>query len=195
MPTLPLYDATAHPDAWHRVIAPGGYELWHFEAEDAESGVHLTVDLVEGDQLSRDYMRAYRRYRRRPTRVAPPLPADYPCVRVSMSEGGRTLWKLDLPQPPGALQASTTAPGVALGPCVLRGTEDGGIRFTMEIPGLRGGPRTSFGDLTFRPSETGSGYEVIGTLQERHGAVVCRETEIRGSGRYEHTFAVEPIRY
>jgi hypothetical protein len=195
MPTIPLYDTSAHPDGWHRVMAPGGYELWHLEAEDTESGIRLTVDLIEGDQVNREYMRTYRRYRRRPTRVAPPLPQDYPSVRVRMSEGRRTLWKLDLPQPPGALQASTTAPEITLGPCVVRRTEDGGIRFSMEVPGLRGGPRCSFGDLTFHPAATGCGYEVIGTLQERHGAVVCRDTKIRGHGRYEHTFAVEPIRY
>src|SRR4051812_26995968 len=108
MPTLPLYNTTAHPDGWHRVTAPGGYEQWHVEAEDASSGIRLVVDLIEGDQLNREYLRAYRRYRRRPTRVAPPLPGDYPCVRVRVSDRGRPLWELDAPQPPGALRASAS---------------------------------------------------------------------------------------
>jgi hypothetical protein len=194
MPTLPLYDTTAHPDGWHHVVAPGGFERWQLEAEDLAHGIRLTVELVEGDQGSRAYRRAYRRYRRRPTRVPPPLPSDYPCVRVNVSENGRTLWDLDAPQRPGALQASTNVPGVALGPCELRVGDDGTIRLSIESAAPRPGHASFSGDLAFS-LVADSNYEVVGTLREWNGAEVWRAVEFRGDGRCKHTIATEPIHF
>jgi hypothetical protein len=218
MPTLPLYDPPTHPDGWHRVIGPGGYEWWHLAAEDKANGIRLGVNLIEGDPYNAAYMRAYRRYRRRPTRVSPPRPADYPCVRVNLSEKDELLWELVAPQPAGSLRASTGATDVALGPCVLRGSDDGTVRLSIEAPPLSRPVRASFHvDLTFRPlgtppagwMEIGTGesrviyrhpetdlrYEVTGSLRELSGTEVRRLIEFRGEGEYEHTFATGPLHY
>src|SRR5688500_2921934 len=68
--------------ASHRVRSPGGYEWWHVEACDASADLVVRIDLFDGDPFNPAYRRAYARYRRRPTRVAPPVPGDFPNVRV-----------------------------------------------------------------------------------------------------------------
>ncbi len=218
MPTLPLFETPAHPDGWHRVTGPGGYEWWHLAAEDEGGRISLGVNLIEGDPYNAAYMRAYSRYRRRPTRVSPPLPRDYPCVRVNVSQGDRLLWELVAPQPPGTLRASTTATDVALGPCVLRGADDGVLRLSIDPPATAVSSSQRAGlhvDLMFRPlgprpvqwEEIPLGeskvlyrrpmsdlrYEVTGSLRERDGTDVRREIEFGGHGSYEHTFSTGPL--
>src|SRR5687767_726009 len=85
MPTVPLYDTPANPDAWHRVRAPGGYEWWHLDAVSPSGRETVTIDFFDGDPFNAAYQAAYARYRRRPTRVVPPVPRDYPGVRVRVN--------------------------------------------------------------------------------------------------------------
>ncbi len=89
MPTLPLYDSDALPEAWHRVISPGGYEWWHFYAHDERADVRVIIDFFQGDPFDPEYVRRYLRYRKRPTRRPPPQPHDYPCVCCAVYEGAR----------------------------------------------------------------------------------------------------------
>jgi hypothetical protein len=80
---------TASPDAWRRIAAPGGYEGWHFSATSDDQTTHLVAALHATWALDRTYLRRYRTYRRRPTRVAPPIAAEYPAVTFALYERGR----------------------------------------------------------------------------------------------------------
>ena len=70
MPVLPLFQTPAHPDAWHRVTAPGGYEWWYFDGEDHSGRFQFVATWFQGFPLHPDYLRRYHRYRRAPTRPA-----------------------------------------------------------------------------------------------------------------------------
>ncbi len=70
MPTIPMFTPTPVPDAWHAVTAPGGYEWWYFDAEDRPD-LRVVAILFEGFVFHPGYLRAYARYRRRPTRGGP----------------------------------------------------------------------------------------------------------------------------
>jgi hypothetical protein len=45
MPTIPLISESAAPGASHQVIAPGGYEAWHFDASSDDGRLHLVAEL------------------------------------------------------------------------------------------------------------------------------------------------------
>lgn len=94
MPTLPLYTLPADPNASHAVLAPGGYEWWHFIAEDVSVGRRMVASFHDGFPLHPGYMRRYERYLRRPTRRAPPVPAEFPAVQFAFYEGDRALVRL-----------------------------------------------------------------------------------------------------
>src|SRR5687767_5497676 len=89
MPAIPLYTDPSYPDASHAVRAPGGYEWWTFDAEDAAGDTQLFVTLVEGHETDPGYLRAYARFRRRPTRVPPPVPRGYAFACFALYRGGR----------------------------------------------------------------------------------------------------------
>src|SRR5579884_2618696 len=90
MTILPLVAAPpADPDAWHRVAAPGGYECWHFDAEDATGEVRLVACFWEGYPFHPQYVRRFENYLRHPTRNPPPQPREYPCVQFAIYERGR----------------------------------------------------------------------------------------------------------
>jgi hypothetical protein len=88
MPTIPLYTQPAHADDPHDVRAPGGYEWWYFDAEDERHGRRLVAVVFDGFAFHPRYVRAYARYRRHPTRVAPPLPERFPCVSLAFYDRG-----------------------------------------------------------------------------------------------------------
>ena len=72
MPTVPMY--IQHPqatDASHGVFAPGGYEWWHFDAEDEKGEVRIAIDFYDGYPFEGEYISRYERYLRRPTRREP----------------------------------------------------------------------------------------------------------------------------
>src|SRR6476620_7097979 len=111
MPVLPLFQPPAHPDAWHRVTAPGGGEWWHFDAEDASGRFQFVATWFEGFPLHPDYLRRYHRYRRAPTRHPPPLPGEFPCVYFALYEQGRVLAQFLAQYAPGAFSASAERAG------------------------------------------------------------------------------------
>ena len=194
MPTIPLYDTPSNPDAWHRVRAPGAYEWWRFEAATLDHAARVIIDWFDGNPFDADYRRAYARYRRRPTRVAPPVPRDYPAVRVRVLEHSRPVLSVEAPSPPGALAASADGLEIRIGARSMR--SDGGVlRLSLEV-----------GELTFRPLEphppdvretvgdvrpaihyrvvTSPSYEVAGTLMGR---------AFNGRGTYVHYFGTGPM--
>lgn len=159
MATLPLYSTPAHPDAWHRVTAPGGYEWWYFDAEDAAGDVQLVAIFLEGFVFHPEYLRRYFRYLRRPTRRRPPVPGEYPCAYLAVYEKGRVLAQFMSQYAPVAFAASCDAPDVTLGPNRLTRAADGSLRLHVRGAPWRltwRGPQTQaalqlVADLTFRP--------------------------------------------
>jgi hypothetical protein len=142
MPVIPLYETPPNPNAWHRVIAPGGYESWSFVAENHD-GIRIEINLFDGDPVNRAYQAAYARYRRRPTRGAPPVPRDYPALRSLVSVGGVAQWKQDLSWPAGAFEGSPSA--LKIGSCVVQLANAGAWRLTFE---------TLAAELIFEPSDS-----------------------------------------
>ena len=122
MPTLPLYISPPCPNAWHRVLSPGGYERWHFDAEDAASDTIVVIDFFDGVTFDEDYLRRYQAYRRRSRQNAPPTPREYPGIYIAVSKGGKTILEKMLRFPAGAFEGSVERPtfsiarsGVTLG--------------------------------------------------------------------------------
>src|SRR5438552_19100904 len=91
MPTLPLYTSTSVPDAWHNVTAPGGYEWWYFDAEDVANDRQIVAILLDGFVIHAGYLRAFARYRRWPTWLAPRLLRWYRCANFVEYERGKIL--------------------------------------------------------------------------------------------------------
>jgi hypothetical protein len=187
MPTLPLYDTTADPDGYHRVRAPGGYEWWHLGAESASRHTSASIDFFDGDPFDTAYLAAYARYLRRPTRVPPPLPRDYPRVRVRVN--GQTI--CDATDP---IVVSAEGPEIRIGSSVLR--RDGGVvRLSLASEELTFTPilrqavdvREFAGDVLsavhVRVIKSPS-YDVSGIL---------RGIPFEGRGNYIHYFGTGPI--
>jgi hypothetical protein len=114
MTTIPLYSTGGHPDASHHITSPGGYEWWYFDAEDVQHERQFVAVLYDGCPFRPDYVRAYARYRRRPTRVPPPLPREHPCLYFALFEKGRIVHEHFTEYPADALVARHDRPEVAL---------------------------------------------------------------------------------
>jgi carotenoid 1,2-hydratase len=222
VPTLPLFtppdarpaeggassSSSASPDAGHRVIAPGGYEWWHFEADDPAGRVRVVATLYDGCPFHPGYLRAHARYLRRPTRVAPAVPAQYPCADVAVYADDRPVARRVTQYPPGSFQASGERPEVRVGPHALHPEAGGGLRLNL--------PTTA--DLSFRaipPSAAGerrvvsrelagadhywvlssAGYQVEGTVVLPSGSAGggTREVAFRGRGYHDHQYGTGPF--
>ena len=212
MPTLPLYAppdahaaAGASPDASHRVTAPGGYEMWHFDAEDAAGEIRIVAALYDGCPFLADYAFAHARYLRRPTRVAPAVPSQYPVASLAVYEAGRVLAQFTTRYPPGSLSASDQRPEVRLGPNGLRPTSGDGLTLTLEDTDV-------VADLSFEPvvgsapsgpfrfpsrELTGADHfqlmaqplaSVTGTIR-----LPGRTLDLRGGGYHDHRHGSGPI--
>lgn len=163
MNPLPMFTAPADPDAWHRVTAPGGYEWWYFDAEDPAGRVRLVAIFLEGFVFHPGYLRRYARYRRRPTRVAPPVPGEYPCAYFVLYEDGKIAGQFMSQYPAGAFAASPDRPDVRVGPNRFRREADGSLRLSLSGTPWRltwRGPKllddqALSAELTFRPRTPG----------------------------------------
>lgn len=202
MPTLPLYDEPANRDTWHRVRAPGGYEWWRFSAKDtaAASGNRVLIDFFDGDPFNSAYQAAYAAYRRRPTRVVPPVPRDYPCVRVEVAEKDRALARVDALHPAGSFSASADGREIRIASNVIQFVEAGTVRVSVENvatlafeplephpPELRQLPGDEPTIVHFRMTACRS-YRVTGTLTAAN-----REIAFDGRGAVTHFFGTGPI--
>jgi hypothetical protein len=91
MATLRLLTTPDNADGSHRIGSPGGYELWHFYAEDPSRRLRIAAAFYDGFNLHPVYARRYEAYRRKPTRNAPPTPSQYACLQVSVFENEKRL--------------------------------------------------------------------------------------------------------
>ncbi len=155
MNLLGLHTRPSHPDAWHQVRSPGGYEWWYFDAEDLRHDRQLVAILFQGFVFHPQYLRRYFRYHRWPTRFAPPIPVEYPCAYFALYESGKIRRQFMMQYPPDAFAAVTDRPQVSVGP--NRMTSDGS-RFELQLEGTpwqltwRGPKRLNFELLTARLS-------------------------------------------
>jgi hypothetical protein len=174
MPTLPLYDpAPLHPDAWHRVVAPGGYEAWHFDAEDEAGDVRILITFWQGSPFDSEYRRRYRAFLKRPTRRMPPLPAEFPTVSFLLWEKGRTLARFAYRYPPEAFDASPAGPEVRIGPHRLLPGAGGTLALTIaDVPVGAGTARVS-AELWFTPKFPATPVERRFPSREAVGADHC----------------------
>ena len=159
MPDLPMFVPPADPDGWHRVTAPGGYEWWYFDAEDASGRLRLVAILLEGFVFHPGYLRRHAKFLRRPTRTAPPVPGDHPCAYFALYEDGKVVGQFMTEYPPTDFAASPDKPDVQVGPNRFWREPDGSLRITLtgtpwkltwQGPKLLAGDELS-ADLTFRP--------------------------------------------
>jgi hypothetical protein len=218
MPTIPLYETPENADAWHRVTAPGGYELWRFDCDDAARMLQLWVGFFDGDVSNEQYRRAFRRYVRRPTRTTPPLPRDYPAVHVRLTGSEGFEWFADAPHPPGSFGASFEPPAISVGHSSASWDRDGTVRLVLgRLPISGVGGATLEADLTIQctaqPDGTsalkyaseGSGVDhfslgtvqahIAGSLRQMSGGKAVRVIEIDGEGTYQHRFGTGPLHW
>lgn len=133
MPTLDLLDRSAHPDGWHDVRSPGGYEWWYFDAEDRASDTQLVAIFMQGFIFHPGYIRAYERFRKRPTRYTPPQARDFPCAYLCLYRGGRILHQFFTQYRPEQFDALRERPShVTIGPNTLRHDSAG---YAVELTG------------------------------------------------------------
>jgi hypothetical protein len=156
MPTLPLYTPADTPDASHRVLAPGGYETWRFDAEAAGGDVRIAAVLGLGWPLDANYLRRYLRYRRRPTRRPPPVPAEHPFAHVWAYEGGRLLAEFRTYADPAEYAASPHEPAVKVAGNEFVRERDGSLSLRLRGVVSRsqaagGGGGSLSAQLVFRP--------------------------------------------
>lgn len=146
MPDLLLLDTdVVVADAWHRVTAPGGYEWWHFDAQDQSGSVLVVADFHAGFVFHPQYLKRFELYRRKPTRHAPPSPMDYCCVQLSVYQNGERLGGFTRKYDPRQFSASTSQLRLSIGPNRLS-SGDSGVQ--MHLGDLRG----LSAHLLFRPS-------------------------------------------
>jgi hypothetical protein len=134
MDVIPLYlpSPPGGPDASHRVCAPGGYEFWQLTAQDKTAKIEFRVGFFDGHPSLHAYLRLYRRYRRRPTVHAPPLPRDFPVVEIeARSSASRVLTDVQK-LPPGAMQASIERLEISAGKQSLLRRPDGVLELKLE---------------------------------------------------------------
>lgn len=150
MPTLPMMTPTPHADASRQITAPGGYEWWRFDASSDDGKLHLIASLHVGHALDPRYLRRYAWYRRFPTKIAPPVPAEHCAATFALLEHGRPALRFAAPAVATADDFSTAADGrsVRLGASHMNRGPDGVLRLH-----LRGTyhDRTISVNLSFRP--------------------------------------------
>jgi hypothetical protein len=215
VPTLPLYspiDARAGgawPHASHHVTAPGGYEWWHLEAEDVDAGRLVVATLYDGYPFHPKYLRDHARYLRRPTRVAPAVPSQYPCVAFAVYEHGRRVAGFLRQYPPGSfVDAADTASGLRVGPNALKPDVAGALR--LDFPGAaalsfvpsvaaahpavwRGRPPEGAGGGDHHWAIAAPGFGVTGTVVIPDGSRGGREVAFRGRGLQVHHYGTSPL--
>ena len=128
---LPLFSPNAVADASHAVRAPGGYEWWYFDAEDAATDTQLVAIFLHGFVFHPGYLRTYARFVRRPTTTAPPLPDDFSCVYFVVYRGGKILTQVMRQVPAQDYAASRDAVDVRLGRSTLT-PDAGGLRVHVD---------------------------------------------------------------
>lgn len=128
--TVDLLSNAAHPDAWHDVRSPGGYEWWYFDAEDTEQDIQFVAIFLDGFVFHPGYLRQHFRYLKNPTKHAPVRASDFPCAYLVVYEKGKLAAQFMTQLPPGSLRASRERPEVTLGDNTLS-VENGAYRLKL----------------------------------------------------------------
>jgi carotenoid 1,2-hydratase len=131
MPTISLFTPAQTPDAAHQVTAPGGYEWWYFDAEDTTGQLRMVAIFFQGFVFHPGYLRAYGKYRRRPTCNTPPLPEQYPCVYFVLYRQKQIIAQFLTQYPPEAFSAASDRLEVSIQSNHLSKKEDGSIELRM----------------------------------------------------------------
>lgn len=131
MPTIPLLNPNANPDAWHQVASPGGYEWWYFDAEQTDGDLRIVAIFHHGYAFHPAYLREYASYRRRPTRNTPPLPAQYPCVYFALYRGSEIVAQFLAQFSAEDFNASIDRTEVTIGGNRLISGEDGSLELQL----------------------------------------------------------------
>ena len=189
----------ADVDAPRRIIAPGGYQWWYFEAHDPVADLRVTAILFDGNVFHPRYLRRYAWYRRFPTNRLPPVPSEFPGAFVRVYDKGVRVVDLMREYEPGACHATET--GVTIGDDGFTRADDGSLRLTI---------RDAL-DLTFQPKQqTPPRPHTLGdgvSVREPHGWIVSNPscaisgdvivrdtpTRIDGFGYQDHNFGAEPV--
>jgi carotenoid 1,2-hydratase len=222
MPTLDLLDHTAHPDGWHNVRSPGGYEWWYFDAEDPTTDTQLVAILMEGFIFHPGYIRAYERFRKRPTRHRPPVASDFPCAYLCVYRHGKILSQFFTQYRPEQFAAAKDRPAhVTIGPNTLRTDTTGhaleltGTPWTLTARGpVTHTDRTLSASLHFAPvakhapiERTFLSREMTGA--DHHWTIAAPHCDVRGTirltggdaetieftgrGYHDHNYGTAPI--
>lgn len=219
MHLVPLCDASASPDGWHQVAAPGGYECWHFDAQDTTGDLRLVVDFFDGCIFHPGYLRSYARYRSRPTRVAPPLPQNYRCVQFVLYRAGAVLSRFTTQHDANRFAASPERPEVTIGPSGFAMDPDGSLELSFAGESASADQRQVAGTLTFSrraaapakellfpPAAVSAGFDhrwitaasacqVRGALSLSGGASAeaAEEITFHGRGYQDHRYGTAPV--
>jgi carotenoid 1,2-hydratase len=219
MPTIPMYIAPTVPDAWHQVAAPGGYEWWYFDAEQQDSGLRIVIILFQGFVFHPGYLRQYAKFRRRPTKVAPPVPADFPCAYFVVYRGDKILAQFMTQHPKDSFAAAVDRADVTVGPNSLKSAGDGTMSLSVTgVPWVLTGRgpqtldgQTLSGKFEFRPrlvhppmertffDRTWAGADhrwiVANPLCEVMGEIRFggEKLSFAGRGYHDHNFGTGPI--
>src|SRR5437879_510530 len=100
-----------------------------FHGIDSTSGRQIFAGLFDGYPFHPRYQRQFNRYLRNPTRVAPPLPRDFPAALYFLLERATDSDELIFQFPPGSLVGSPGALDVRLGANSVVRDMSGAIRF------------------------------------------------------------------
>ncbi len=214
-PPLPMYTTPGHPDAWHRVTAPGGYEWWYFDAESRDGRTRIVAILLEGFVFHPGYLRAYKRYLMRPTQVRPPVAGDFPCAYFVIYRDGKIAKQFMTQYRPDQFAASADRPEVTMGLNAMRVDDDGNYRLSLQGHPWRvtaRGPQTDYdatleANLTFSPT---FGHPPIEraflsramTGAEHHWVLAAPHCRVSGTidgepfdgmGYHDHNYGTAPI--
>jgi hypothetical protein len=206
MATLKLLTTPDQADGSHRIGSPGGYEFWHFYAEDSSQNVRVAVGFHDGFGLNPDYIKRYAAYRRKPTRNTPPTPSQYPCLQVSVFEKEKALGSWTTYFPSGSFHADD-GESLTLGSnrAIFRQDE---IALALSEPQLamsvdltfRSGPPITLPlpEQSFPPSKSdGAEHQWIPArpLCTVHGVVRRggRSTPLTGLGQHNHYYGTGPV--
>lgn len=214
-----LFDAGAYPDGHHDVRAAGGYEWWYFDAEDPGTDTQVVVIFMQAFIFHPGYLRAYGRFRKNPTRHAPPIPADHPSLYACVYRGGRIWRQFYTDYAAGDFSARKDRAEVSIGGHRLTSDAEGG--YAIDVAGTpwrltARGPRrfeheTLGVNLRFRPRHRMAPLERRFLSEQMTGAEhhwviaapVCdvagefdiagERVSFSGRGYHDHNFGLAPI--
>lgn len=182
MRVIPLYSWPADPLGSHRVTAPGGFELWQFEAQDPSQGFEVKAEFALGHPADSRYQRAIRQFLKNPTQIAPPSPIRFPSFSCSITENQREFCMVKTPIPPRETIIAEDGVDVLLDYARFARTSDGTILLSLTLRIVQlDAPEVS---LQFHP-EVDQQRLVDGTICGR------RTIAFKGTGAIEHTFGTD----